>query len=292
MAEQDIDVDALLADINAPKPGISDAGPEAPAAPPEPPAWNGEEWKIKSASGEVVPDSREKLLLWAGQGHTFSQRMAELNRTHSRRMADLEKTESKYKGYDNYVKVDEYARQNPQWWQFVEQNWNNRSSWNANPQQPGQQAPIDPQLLERLSTTESALNKIQERYALEEQGRHDKLLTDEIEAIRKQYPTIDFNSIDESGESLEFRILKHANDNNIPSFKVSARDYLHDKLIELAKADSKEAINKQTQQQVKKGVLGTTPVPTKGLKTADKRISWNDPRMSAESILRDLQNGG
>jgi hypothetical protein len=59
----------------------------------------------------------------------------------------------------------------------------------------------------------------------------DKKLAGEVENIRKSFPNLDFDSPDEDGKTLEMKVLQHAVDNNLASFRVAFRDYYHDSLI-------------------------------------------------------------
>lgn len=277
-------VDELLASIESPaeeRAMTGGAEAEAPAAAAEPPAWDGKPWEFEWNGKKILPDSQDKAKIWMSQGYNYSQRMGELNKTHAQRQAEYDQKMSAFQAeqakLSPYAKVDDYAKQNPQWWAKVQQDWQAA-------QQQG--SGIDPNLAkaiqpleEKLGKFESFLQQREAEKAQEIQQKEDLALDQEIESIRKDHPTIDLASVDpESGLTLEKRILKHASSIGTGSFKVAFRDYLHDKLLEQAKASGLEANAKAAQANAKKGILGKTPAPLKAIQPIEnvKGKSWND----------------
>lgn len=267
MGVEDVNVDELLEGIESPaaeRPmtgGVAPDQPPAEAAAPDPNAWRKDfAWEFDWNGQKVSPDSAEKAKTWLSLGHNYNQRAAELNRERAAWQKEREELTTKYKGFDRYAEFDQYARQNPQWWQHVEQQWNQR----------GQQG-VDPSLqplLDRLQKAETFIEQQQRLKAEQTQREQDQALDAEISEIRKQYPNIDLSSVDETGKPLEYRILAHANEHGINSFRAAFRDYLHDRLVEESKAQGLAQQAKDKELAAKKGLLGTTQAPTKGLKPA------------------------
>jgi hypothetical protein len=79
---------------------------------------------------------------------------------------------------------------------------------------------------------------------------------------------IDFDARDATGTSLQDRIMRHAVDNGLGTFRAGALDYLSDKLPSLFASQGREAVAKKAVEAQKAGVLGRTPAPTKGLNGA------------------------
>lgn len=300
---QEINVDQLLADIEAPAgerpmtaeaPTPGEAPAEAAPAAAEGPTWNGTEWEFEVNGKKVAPDSRDKAKIWMSQGYNYSQRMGELNKTHAERLAAIQAQElslkEKYSGYDRYTAIDEYARQNPEWWAHVEKNYQTRDTFNVDEKLQ----PILNPIVERLNKTESMLTQWQQEQQQKQQEaqlqRQEAELDAEINEIREKFPKIDLTSADPAtGESLELQIYKHASKIGTHSFKVAFKDYCHDKLIDLAKADALENAAKDKQKQAKNGVLGQTTAPVKGLKpTVNTKAAWNDPQFDAQQILKEM----
>ncbi len=282
---EDIDVDALMSEIESPS-AETTAEAAAPAAP-EPPAWDPSPWEFDWNGKKVAPDSQDKARAWMSQGYNYSQRMGELNKTHAQRMAEADQRTKAAadleQRYSPYTKVDEYAKKNPQWWEKVQADWQQ-----AQQQQQG----IDPNLSQALKPLEERLNKYEEHFgrieqekALADEKTHDTALDTEIGEIRKQFPNIDLTARDpESGEPLELRILKHAQSIGTTSFKAAFRDYLHDKLIEQAKASGLEAKAKEAEVNAKKGILGKTPAPVKAGPSSTYSKSKSYDQLSREAL--------
>lgn len=303
---EEINVDELLSSIETPTPERAMTGgseepkaEEAPAAAPEPQAWDGKPWEFDWNGKKIAPDSQEKARTWMAQGYNYSQRMGELNKTHAQRMAEAEaraKAAAELEErFSPYSKVDEYAQKNPQWWQHVLKQYE-AAQQNGQPVDPALAAVIKP-LEEKLGKYDAYFQQMEQAKAAEaqakaaeEQQREDTALVGEIESIRKQYPNIDLSAADPAtGETLELRVLKHAQAIGTGSFKAAFRDYLHDTLVEQAKANGREAIAKEAQANAKKGILGKTPAPVKsGAKPVNTKAPWNDPQFDGASILKEL----
>jgi hypothetical protein len=264
------------------------AAVESPAAQPTPEDWRQSfDWKFKSGDKEVAVDNAEKARTWLSQGHSYSQRMAEFNR----RQADWDKqrqeTEARYKGYDRYAEIDKYAQTNPDWWKYVEDRYQQRDL-GQNGQLPPELEPVINPLLQRLQTTEGILQQWQTAEQERKFKEEDAALDTEIGTIREKYPNIDLDAVDpETGRSLSYRIMKHATDNGLKSFTTAFKDYLHEKLLEDAKASALSQQAKEAEEKAKKGMLGKTQAPTKGLQKS-RGGPWNTPDTDAAAILAEL----
>jgi hypothetical protein len=290
---RELDVEAMIADVQKDVPEISpettpSADATAPSAEPPAPTWNGQEWEFEVNGKKIFPDSREKARTWLSQGYNYSQRMGELKSTYAQRLADIEAKErsytEKYSGYDRYAEIDQFAKTNPDWWKHVETSWQSRDiPVGVDPNAEKLLSPV----LQRLQQTESVLQQWQQEKADQERQRQDQELDKEIASTREQYPKIDLSAVDPAtGETLEYAVLRHANQLGITSFRSAFRDYFHDKLVELAKADALEIHAKEKQQLAKKGVLGTTPAPVKGQPVANHRGKSYD--QITQEVLNNL----
>jgi hypothetical protein len=257
----EIDVDALMDSIEAPSADrqMSD-GAEAAEQPVEqaPAQADAPQWEIDYRGQKVKADSFDKFRQWAQQGYDYSQRMADLKR-------QQQEYESKYKGFDRYAEVDEYAKQNKEWWNHVEQAWQTRDQFQASMQGQDPLAPIKSEFNE----LKSFVSELKEERTKEQIRQQDEALNGEMKSIQDKYPDLDFNAVDDSGYSLEYRILKHANEIGTNSFRAAFNDYYHDKLTQMAA--SKALANQAKEQQVnaKKGLLGTSPTPRKAVARAE-----------------------
>lgn len=263
---QDIDVDSLLSEIDAPS-EIPMHSSEEPAAAPEAPSWDPSPFEFDWKGQKVRPDSLDKAKTWMQQGYNYSERAAELNRRQAEFDARFKDWEGKAKHYSRYDEVDKYVKENPQWWEFVEQQWQQRGQ-QGQPQLDPNLEPIIKPLQEKLSQYDTFFQQLQQERQQEVIAKEDQALDAEISEIRKAHPNIDLNAVDESGKTLEQRILNHAMENGINTFRAAFRDYLHDQLVQTAKADSLQKEAKSTQIATKQGLLGKTPTPRKGIERA------------------------
>lgn len=257
------DVDQILADLEAP----ADAEPAAAPATPE--QWAAPDWAQFEWNGKkVAPDSADKAKTWMSQGYNYSQRMGEHN--NAVKAFELQKTahEKKYKGYDRYDQINEYAASNPGWMEHVNKSWEARETAQVASQLPPELAPVLQPILDKFGQVDQFLTEQSQLKAEAEQKQNDAKLNEDIESIRKKYPNIDLASADATGVPLEMRVLKHANATGIPSFRAAFHDYMSDRLGELANANGREAVVKTQQQAVKTGLLGKSPAPVKGIQPA------------------------
>lgn len=240
--------------------------PESAKAPPPP-----ESYKIK-VNGREIDATRDQLIQWAQQGHDYGQRMAEINRLRAeqdQKMQSVSQIESKYKP------IEEYIQKNPQWWDHVNKTWEQRSQI-LNDGSPQTQELLE--LKNQLQELKSFRDDFLKQKDLETKKQQDSALDSEIKSIRKNYPDINFDAVDDTGKTLEYRILEHAQANDISNFRAAFRDYQHDKLIQLAQEKAKETVNQDLQKKTKLGLLGKTKVPLKGIQRAEnvKSKSWDD----------------
>lgn len=273
--------------------GIKDEGGGDPAGQPplegdaqQPPAptWNPKEWEFEVSGKKFAPETREQAMTWMSQGRNFSQRMAEYGqqrRAFEAERAKLEeKYEEKYKGYDRYKEIDDYARQNKDWWEHVSKAWETRGQFQPGAAGQGGQdfrAVVAP-LEQKLAALEAWRAEALEQRQREEQERQDKALVEEIESIRTAHANIDFDSVDDSGKTLEQRVIDHAVQIGTNSFRAAFRDYCHDRLFESTKAGQLAAQARGPDAQAKAGIIGTSPTPRKpqGAPINPRGRSWDD----------------
>lgn len=228
------------------------------------------------AAGKKIKEPIDMILKRASQGYHYAQRMAE-----------IKAQEAKYKQYEDQNKTlqqwkeyDDYAKQNPAWAEHVHAMWEKRqealeSAGADNPNSP---------LHAELQALKAELNPIKEFVGSLRQAEEDKALSSEIESIRKKYADLDFDQADESGKSLEYRVLEHAKENGIKSFKLAFLDLYHDKVLQTREEKAKEAAIKAQQNQRKQGILGQSSQPTKGIRPAGNSKSKSYDDLAREAL--------
>lgn len=281
-----IDVDALLNQANAPhempmgdEVGLepqSQAAPAQEAAPqPEPePQVATEKFVV---DGKEIQATKEQLVKWAQMGYGAPQKIGELNKS-------LQEYDTKYKPY---TEIDQYARENPEWWAQVQE---------AFAQREAQAQKLDPSnpLAQEISHLKSQLNEfgqfknqLLEERTLAQYKQEDGALDAEIKSIREKFADLDWKTANEHGHDLERQILKYATDNGIQKFEAAFKAFTYDKALSRAEERGKESVGKAIQKQAKAGIIGKSPTPTTQIKTRQsfKDVSYEDLLTEAKQEL-------
>lgn len=245
-----------------------------------------QEYSLK-VKGQEIKAPLDKVIQWAQMGYDYNQSNAALKKQQEEWQKQVQEKDKYWSEIEQkwtpYKQVDEFATKNPDWWKTVEEQYKQKTAVDEN-------NPVLKVLDEKLKKYDEFITNLSAKEQSQKIEQEDKKLGSEIESIRKQYPNIDFDTPDAEGNSLEAKVLKHAIDNEIKSFKVAYRDYYHDHLLGKAKEEGKELVSKELQKRTKLGILGESPKPSKGLKVAAgvKNKSYND--LMQEAL--DEINGG
>lgn len=287
---QNDDVDALLESVSSQSYEVpmSESVPEAPSpeTAPQPKEWE-LDW-----NGQKIKADEDKFRKWAQQGYDYNQKMSSFNQKQqdSERAFQQKQQEWETK-YSPYREIDQYVKENPSWWDHVEKSYQQAQ----NP--PQAQIPdelksyLDP-IVKDYSQVKDFIQDYQ-RQVIEQQARqqeeqakqHDTQLDGEIKSISQKY-NLDFAQQDESGQSLEARVLNHALQNGIPTFKSAFLDYYHENLEKLAESRGKESAMNDIKKRKQLGLLGESSTPTRA-----KTMSPSGPRgkyEGGEDILREF----
>lgn len=264
----DSDIDSLLQGNDTPSRNIPMKSEPEPQV---------QEYSFKHGDKEVKAPI-DKILHWAQMGYDYPNKAKEWNQTkaqleaYSKREQELKEIEQKWAPYKQ---VDEYAAKNPDWWAQVQEQYKQKlAGAESNPE------------IQALKQELAELKKFRDEYSTEKKTQQvqeeDQKLSQEVESIRKQFSNLDFDTPDESGKSLEMKVLEHAMNNDIKSFRVAFRDFYHDHLLSKAREEGKELVSKEVQKRTKLGILGESPKPTKGLRNAE-----NVKDKSYEALMRE-----
>lgn len=274
---------------NAERPMKEEPTPEATAKTKE------EELYEFDHGGKKVKGTREQLIKWAQMGYDRPQAMQKFNKERS----EWEKAKQDYeKNYGIYKQVDEYAKNNKQWWDHVLQSWQTKSvptqavSGQAVPIQ-GQMAPaaLPPEVNEQLKQMNEFIKQQQQEKVLQKQKEEDQKLTSDVQAIREQHKELDWVSLDENGKSLELRVLEHAQSNGIPTFRAAFRDLLQEDLLSRAQAKARIDVAKGIQNKTKLGVLGESPTSKQWTpKSSTKNIRQTSYEELENEIREELRS--
>lgn len=232
-----------------------------------------QELAFKHQDKEIrVPFTDPRVSQWASQGYDYAQKIAQFNQE---RQSILQQKEQYEKEYSPYKTIDQFAKENPEWWEHIQQSYEARKQGMPH----GEEATRVPkEILDKLSKHEQFISQIEQEKERARIEKEDSALNQEISSIREQYKDLDWNTPDESGLSLEKRVIKHAVDNKIANFRAAFRDYNHDNLLKLTESRAKETLTKENQKRTKLGIIGQSPTSQKSVKTAEgiKNKTYDD----------------
>lgn len=288
---QEHDVEAIIAQAygNHDNPTAQSQPPAKQEAPPPaaPPQFKEYEFNARGQAIKIK-ENDPRFSQWLSQGHDYAQNINSFKQerdTWDKSRSDWEKQWSPYK------EIDQFARTNPDWWKHIEQSYQQKLSTPEGVPDPVKQY-MDQRLepvAKDIPLMKEFLQEMQTQKMEKQQAEEDAKLGDAVKSIQSKYPDLDFAAKDDSGLSLEHRVLNHAVENSFPTFRAAFLDYYHDSLEKQAEARGKEAIMQEMNKRKKLGLLDE-PAPGKApnISMARKPTSWGDPQLSADSILKEF----
>jgi len=231
-------------------------------------------------NGKQIKATKDAIIKWASQGYDYSQKMADFNK----RLSDVDARYSQAEQLKTtYGPVDEWVKGNPDKWDALQKAIQNTEASGANPQLLSKLQTLEQQVLQANQFIEASKQREEEQ----KKAQEDSALDTEMKSIQEKYKDLDWKTVDESGRGLEAKILDHAVQNGINSYKAAFHDLLSDELTKLAEARGRESLNKERQVKQAGGVVGKTSQPTKGITKTNgvKSKSYDD---LAEEGLREL----
>lgn len=255
------DADALLESIGEPE--NTDIQEKPIAAAPTP-----QEYSIK-IDGREIKAPLDKILTWASQGYGAPNKIGELNKQiHEWKTKESQLNEIK----ERYGVVDEYVKTNPDWWSYVMSEYQKKQGQGVD----ASGAPVIQEIKQQVSEMKSYIDQL-EKQKLEHKEQEDmKAYEGELETLKKQYKSIDFDTPDSEGKSLEWKILNHAQERGIKYLTTAFRDFYHDELMKIKEEEAKEKLAKDKTLKSKTGILGISSVPAKKTTESVKGKSYKD----------------
>lgn len=282
------DVEAIIANAYG-QPSPQDSSPQqaSPAAAPAPVSEF--EFSHRGQQIKVKPDD-PRFQQWLSKGYDYDTHISQVKQEREafeRQRKEWEQSWSPYK------EIDEYARSNPEWWAHVDQQFQQRGAPQQPQVDPSVQAYLDQKLgplMQDIPALKQYLHKAQTEELEKQQASEDAQLAQSIKSLQEKYSGLDFAAKDESGLSLEQRVLNHAMEHGFPTFRGAFLDYYSDHLEQQAEARGREAMMKEAEKRKKLGLLDDSSPASKSVTPfpAGKPRSWHDPSLSADAILREM----
>jgi hypothetical protein len=239
-----------------------------------------------------IRENDPRFSQWLSQGHDYSQNI----QTMKAEREAFERSRGEWEqSWKPYKEIDQFARQNPDWWNHIEQSYQQKLSTPEGVPDPVKQY-LDQRLepvAKDIPLMKEFLQEMQTQKMEKAKAEEDAKLGEAVKSIQTKYPNLDFSAKDESGLSLEHRVLNHAVNNGFPTFRAAFLDYYHDSLEKQAEARGKEAMTIEMNKRKRLGLLDDSPAPSRGQippPSSNRRpASWNDQSLSSDQILKEFK---
>lgn len=288
---QDHDVDAILANAyGIQNPSSAEPATSSPEPAKEPPPPEYKEYEFNARGQAIkIKENDPRFTQFLSQGYDYSQN----TQTMKAEREAFEKSRGEWeKNWSPYKEIDQYAKENPDWWAHLEQSYRQKLSTPEGVPDPVKQY-LDQRLepvAKDIPLMKEFLQEMQTQKMEKQRADGDAQLATAIKSIQTKYPDLDFAAKDDSGLSLERRIVAHAVENGIPTFRAAFLDYYHDSLEKQAEARGKETFMQEMNKRKKLGLLDDLPASSPShLPPAGIPKSWNDSSLSSEQILREFK---
>lgn len=228
-----------------------------------------------------------KLIKLAQQSYDYNEKSAQIKTEQALIAQEKKKWADVQSRLDQYKQVEDYQKKDPNWWSHVLKSYQEAQGKD----QGGQilQHPVVQELMNEVKGIKEDLTTQKEREKLLNQANEDVELDKSISDFKETNSQFDWNTLDESGHNLERRILQHGLDNQIRTFRASARDYLFDEITKRHEVKAKEQVAKQLQKQTKLGLGPIKDESSAKIKPVQniRSKSWDE---IGEEAKRELAN--
>lgn len=245
-----------------------------------------DEWEYE-VKGKKIKEPRDMVLKRASAGYHYAQQMEQYNKEKAaweqQRDLDRQKWEEERKAYEPFKEMETFGRQNPQWVEYWKRAYEARN--NPVPQGEGVQTegiqdiaahPYVKSLEERVNKFAKFMEDQQHREVQAKTEQEDNTYRQAVDAVRKEYPEIDFDQADEEGRSLEYRVLQHARFNGIHNFRSAFRDLHFDQLAAKKIEKAKEEVAQSRVADKRQGIIARGSASNPAARIDYRKTSWED----------------
>lgn len=200
----------------------------------------------------------------------------------------LQKQQEFDQRYKTYEEIDRVAQENPDWWEHVQQSYSQRDQYQAPTQtQEESQFSGDPafaQLQQQLAEQQQFIEGLKTQQQQQIQAEQDKILNEQINQIKKDYPELQWNKVNDRGQTLEQQVLTYAQERNIPDFESAFKASQFDSLTQYKVSRALENVQKTKADELRNGLLGYSKQPTQGVQDAKKLKSKTYDDLHREAL--------
>lgn len=226
--------------------------------------------------GKKVKFNSEDLKKYAQSGYRAEERYQQIIQEQEKIAKERAEFEGKRSQYDELRQLDNWARENPELFHRMRLEYENQRAGHDF----GEVPPYLAKFVSELEQIKSRFSEIDNFQTQQRVSAQDKALDEDINAFKKEHPQFDWNS-----KELERRILLHAQDNKIPSFRAAARDLLFDELVKRNELKAKETIGKEIQKSTKLGEIQKSSAYT----TNQNSKSINPSKMNWHQLAEQIK---
>jgi len=240
--------------------------------------------KYKTDNKEVEEDIGT-ILKRAGQGYHYAQLIHRLN---TEKASWEEKVKNADSLTEKWGRFENYAKENPAWYQHWEQAWANKGQNLAEPEvsDGNIDQKVNALLAEKLAPFQQMLKERDDEKLRAQLSKEDQELEQQVKSIREKYKDIDFEATDpESGKSLEYKVLEFGHKHGIKSFDTAFKAFYHDELVKREREAAKAEAAKETQQRTKAGFVEPGAAPTKSPQPSLQGLNWDQTAALAAKSL-------
>lgn len=237
---------------------FEDEAEEAPAEQNESggePAVDREQAKNDEFSFEIDGRSykfnSQDLQKYVAEGLKATQKYEEIYSLQNKIAQEKAELERKVGESKHLLELDNWARENPELYHRMQLEYENQ----RNGGQFGEVPPYLAKFVADLNEVRAKLNEVDQIKQEHIRKQSDEALQKEIDTYKGKYSDFDWNSPDQSGLTLEQRIINHALQNGIQTFRAAANDYLIDEVAKRKEFKAKEEVAKTIQKNNKLGLL-------------------------------------
>ena len=217
------------------------------------------------ALGATRKEPISLILKRAQMGYDYAQKQDGLKEREASVESRLAEANARF---EKYAHLDDYAAQNPEWYDHWSNAYDQRAAGDTGQEQPA--VDFSP-VMNEINALRNEFGGVKEFVTQQQQSVEDGKYWDEVKGVQKEFPDIDLKQADESGKTLEYKILQHAKDNGIGSFRVAFRDFYFDNLKSRMAEQAKQDLITKDKAMRKQGIVGVSTTPMLSSKMPDLR---------------------
>lgn len=257
-------------------------------------------------NGQIVKAPFEKVL------NAFRKRsfLDDETKAFKTQKEEFDQQRSQYENFEElnkkYGEIQKWSEENPDQWQSLWDLYQKRDTALLGTQtEGGNEGAISPQVQQLLENMQDQIRTLsqerEERLKMEQERAIDedvKNVESEIANFKETYGKkygINLEEADESGITLQSRILQFGIDKGYQDFETAATMYLRDTLLDTAQQVARNEAVKNIQQDRKSGILGRSDTPGSSAETNIDPTKLSDEKreqMALAELNKLMQSEG